>query len=143
MFKRLVTSAICLATLCACATTPEPCTSEWVEYKTDKILTGFASDNRGDIRRLKNFADTLDGGDIGPLTALQIPSMIDDFKDLATSFQEDALPDINAAIGQCNRPEDLVPAFTNFLRREGVGDDVLEWVELLAAFAVDQNDTQL
>lgn len=143
MFKHLAAATACLAMLSACTTAPEPCTSEWVEYKTEKILTKFARNNYGDVRRLKNFADTLEGGNIGPLTALKIPGMIDDFKSLATNFEDHALPEINSAIGQCSRPEELIPAFTSFLRREGVGEGVLEWVEVLAAFAVDADISEL
>ena len=126
-----------LAALGACATAPEPCTSEWVEYKTEKVLTGFARRNYGEVRRLKSFAETLEGGKIGPLTAMKIPGMVEDFKQLATSFEDRALPEINAAIDQCGDAQTLIPAFTSFLRREGVGEEVLEWVEVLSAFAVE------
>ncbi|MBR9835354.1 MAG: hypothetical protein GYB42_09225 [Alphaproteobacteria bacterium] len=137
MMSRLAASAAALAILSACASTPEPCTPEWVEYKTEKILTRFARANRADVQRLKTFAETLDQDDISPLVALQIPAMIEDFRTLADNFEADALPMINAAIDQCGRPEELVPAFAEFLRREGVGEDVLEWVELLGAFMVE------
>lgn len=137
MISRLVVGILCVAGIAACASTPKPCTPEWVEYKTEKILTRFAYTNQGDVRRLKSFAETLDEDDISPLTALQIPAMIKDFKTLAENFENDALPAINAAIDQCGRPEELVPAFSEFLRREGVGEDVLEWVELLGAFAIE------
>ncbi len=138
MIKALIAAATGLAALSACATAPEPCTSEWVEYKTEKVLTSFARQNYGEVRRLKSFAATLEGGDVGPLTAMRIPSMMNDFKKLASSFEDVALPQINAAIDQCGKPEELVPAFTAFLRKEGVGENILEWVEVLGTLAVDQ-----
>lgn len=119
----------------ACTTVPDPCTPEWVEYKTEKVLTDFARANYSKVRRLKNFADTMEDGNLGPLTALKIPSMIDDFKALAVSFEKRALPEINAAVELCGDTQKLIPAFTGFLRKEGVGEDVLEWVELLGTLA--------
>ncbi|MCF6329355.1 MAG: hypothetical protein L3J02_06110, partial [Henriciella sp.] len=85
------------------------------------------------------FPETLEDGNAGPMTMLRIPAMIEDFKTLATEFEHVALPELNAAIDQCGSAEKLIPAFTSFLRKEGVGEDVLEWVELLGAFAVDDS----
>lgn len=126
-----------LAVLGACATTPEPCTPEWVEWKTEKVLTRFAIANRSEVRRLRDFSETLQNDDIGPLTALQIPGMIDDFKDLAHGFEDRVLPELSAAADQCGSVQALAPAFTTFLRKEGVGEDVLEWVELLTVIAIE------
>jgi len=132
---RLVAGLIGLAMLGACATTPEPCTPEWVEWKSEKILTRFALANRSEVNRLRDFSETLDGDDISPLVALQIPGMIEDFKVLANAFEADVLPALNAAVDECGSVQALAPALTQFLRDEGVGEDVLEWVELLAALA--------
>lgn len=126
-----VIAALTLIAATACTTVPDPCTPEWVEYKTEKVLKNFALANYGEVRRLKNFADTLEDGKMGPLTALKIPGMIEDFKELAISFERKALPEINAAVELCGDPQTLIPAFTGFLRKEGVGEDVLEWVEVL------------
>lgn len=130
-----VIAAFTLILATACTTVPDPCTPEWVEYKTEKVLTSFARSNYGEVRRLKNFADTLEDGKMGPLTALKIPGMIEDFKELAISFEKRALPELNAAVELCGDPQTLIPAFTGFLRKEGVGEDVLEWVEVLGTFA--------
>ena len=126
-----------LAVLSACQTTPEPCTPEWVEWKSEKILTRFALDNRGEVRRLRDFSQTLQQDEISPMTALRIPGMIEDFKILAAEFDRSVLPDLNAALAQCNSVRELTPAFVSFLRKQGVGEEVLEWVEFLSAFVVD------
>jgi hypothetical protein len=56
MKLRALCAALLVATsLGACATAPEPCTTEWVEYRTDRILKRFAGENRGlvsDLRQL-------------------------------------------------------------------------------------------
>ncbi len=125
-----------LAVLGACATGPEPCTPEWVEWKSERILSNFSIANYRTINRLKNFSEKLDD-DPGPLTLLQVPGMIEDFEDLAQDFEQDAWPALKAAADQCGSVEALLPAFITFLEDEGVGDDVLEWVELIAVLTAD------
>ncbi|MCR9193476.1 MAG: hypothetical protein NXH88_02020 [Hyphomonas sp.] len=134
---RIAAGLIGLAMLGACATTPEPCTPEWVEWKSEKILKRFAYANYSEVKRLRDFSEDLQADDIGPLTALQIPGMIQDFKALAEDFEADVLPALNAAVDECGSVQALAPALTEFLRSEGVGEDVLEWVELLTVIAVD------
>lgn len=135
---RLTVAFASLVTLSACATMePEPCTSEWVEWKTERVLTSFARSNYSEIRRLQKFSETLEDGNVGPLTALKIPAMLEDFKELANSFESRVLPELNSAVAQCATPQAFIPAFTGFLRKEGVGEDVLEWVELLGAFVIE------
>ncbi len=134
---KIAAGLIGLAMLGACATTPEPCTPEWVEWKSEKVLKRFAYANYGEVKRLRDFSEDLRADDIGPLTALQIPGMIQDFKALAEDFEADVLPALNDAVDQCGSVQALAPALTEFLRGEGVGEDVLEWVELLTVIAVD------
>lgn len=135
---RRMASAIALtAMLSACATGPEPCTPEWVEWKSETVLKRFAISNYREVSRLRDFSKTLQQDEISPLVALQIPGMIEDFKDLANRFEDSALPELNAAAAQCGSAQELVPAFISFLRDEGVEEDVLEWVTVLSAFVVD------
>lgn len=132
-----VSAAVLLA---SCATSPEPCTPEWVEWKTEKVLTNFSLAHYSEVNRLRRFADALQD-DPGPLTLLQVPSMIEEFKSLASEFETDAWPALQAAASACGSVEALAPAFISYLEKEGVGEDVLEWVELLAAFAVQSEST--
>ena len=77
--KRLfVILAISVVPLAGCATTPKPCTQEWVDYKTDRILRKFASENRtiiNDLRRLTNAE-----GDLNTFATLQLMSRADDLQ---------------------------------------------------------------
>ncbi|MEM9054806.1 MAG: hypothetical protein AAGB16_05725 [Pseudomonadota bacterium] len=132
MIRKALFAALSVSMLTACASLePEPCTTEWVEWKTDRLLTEFARANYSEVQNLKSFAQTLEDGNVGPLTALKIPSMIEDFKTLAADFEDRTLPELNAAVKQCGTAQELIPAFTAFLRKEGVGETVIEWVELI------------
>lgn len=137
--KYLIAAAAPLA-LAACASLqPEPCTTEWVEWKTDQVLTPFARDNRGLIRDLRDFSQ--DMRDPGPITLMLMASKLDDFRDLATDFQDDVLPELRAAVDTCGEPAQFVPAFTGFLRKQGVEEDMLVWIDAIGAAAAAQSDT--
>ena len=129
-----------LACLTACASVePKPCTAEWVDYKTDKVLKKFASNNRGminDLRRLQN-AD----GDVDPFLAMQLLSKKNQIERFADTFQTIVVPELQAAVDQCGDAE-LIPAFTEFLRNEGVGDATLQWVGPLIGLMQDMREPQ-
>jgi len=119
--------ALCLLPLSACATfEPEPCTAEWIDYKTDKVLKKFASRNRGLINDLRRLAR--EDGEINPFVALQLARNSDDLRRFAESFNDIVLPELEAALDRCGTREEFVPAFTRFLQQEGVSDEALEWV---------------
>ncbi|HBF91765.1 MAG TPA: hypothetical protein DDX09_11400 [Hyphomonas atlantica] len=125
--NRLI-AALALATcpLAACVTAPEPCTQEWVEYKTDHILGEFASDNRGLINDLKRI--TNDQGDLNTFATMRLMSRTDDLQNFADSFQNVVLPELELALVECGQSEQFAPALTGFLRDEGVDEEALQWV---------------
>ncbi|MEL6474485.1 MAG: hypothetical protein AAFQ21_10405 [Pseudomonadota bacterium] len=134
-----IAGALALLSISACASLePEPCSAEWVQWKTDRVLGSFAADNRGLINDLRDFSENLD--DPGPLTMMRMASKLDDFRDLATDFQSNVMPELEAAIDQCGTPAKFVPAFTSFLRDEGVEEDMLDWIELIGEFAVSRDE---
>ena len=125
--NRLI-AAFALATcpLAACVTAPEPCTQEWVEYKTDHILGEFASDNRGLINDLKRI--TNDEGDLNTFATMRLMSRTDDLQNFADSFQNVVPPELELALVECGQSEQFAPALTGFLRDEGVDEEALQWV---------------
>ena len=135
MNAKTVMISLSLAALAACASVePKPCTAEWVDYKTEKVLTKFASNNRSminDLRRLQG-----KDGDIDPFVAIQLASKTKQIQKFADTFQTIVVPELEAAVDRCGDAE-LVPAFTEFLRREGVGDETLEWVAPLIGLMQD------
>lgn len=123
---RFTLAALGLSLLGACATQPTPCTPEWIDYRTTRILSKFASENRGLVNDLRQL--TRADGRIDPMRAVILAARSEDIERFALSFQRVVVPELNAAIAQCARHEEFVPAFTEFLRREGVPESSLEWV---------------
>ena len=132
MIRSLIVASA-LAALASCATQPEPCTPEWAQWKSDKILRGFAIEHRGFIRDLRKIEGSLQNP--GPLQAMRLIGMADDAADVIEDFRDDIVPELRSAYAECGSVDKLMPTFTKFLRQEGVSEETLRWVESLAAFA--------
>ena len=97
------------------------------------------------LRRLIDESDLRDlkraDGDIDPVRAILLASKADDLRKFASSFERIVLPELQSAYDQCGKDAQFVPAFTEFLRREGVSDEALEWVGPILAVsqAIDAN----
>lgn len=142
MSIRIALAALTLTTLGACATQPEPCTSEWVQYRTDRILGQFARENRSLVNDLRQL--TREDGKVDPVQSILLAAKAEDIQQFARSFETVVVPELNDAIRQCGRHENFVPAFTQFLRNEGVPESSLQWVApILALVQVMQSDGQL
>ncbi|KCZ92887.1 hypothetical protein [Hyphomonas johnsonii] len=125
--KTFLLSIAGLVALSACASVePEPCTSEWVDFRTEKVLNRFASNNRGMIGDLRRLQDS--EGDINPVVAMQLIGNRKQIQRFADTFQSIVVPELESAVDQCGGADNLVPAFTEFLRDEGVGEQTLEWI---------------
>jgi len=138
MTPKIALASLGLAALAACASMePEPCTAEWVDYKTEKVLNKFAKSNRGmidDLRRLQG-----KDGEIDPFVAIQLASKTKQIRKFADTFQTIVVPELESALDRCGDAE-LVPAFTEFLRGEGVGEETLQWVAPLIGLMQDMRD---
>lgn len=127
MTPRLTALTLFLLPLAACATVePEPCSAEWIDYKTDRILRKFASENRGLINDFRKLAR--EDGDVDPFVAVALARKSDRIQTFADSFNRTVLPELEAAVDQCGRHEEFVPALTSFLQEEGVSDEAISWI---------------
>ncbi|MBA4338472.1 MAG: hypothetical protein C0421_06465 [Hyphomonas sp.] len=134
MKLRALCAALLVATsLGACATAPEPCTTEWIDYRTDKVLKRFAYENRGLVSDLRNLLRA--DGEVDPVQAILLAAKAEDLRDFATSFERIIIPELEAAVGQCGSKPEFIPAFTEFLRKEGVSEEALEWVGPIMALS--------
>lgn len=125
-----------LVAVSGCATQPQPCTPEWIEWKTDRILTPFARSHAGAVRTLRDLSN--ENGSPDMFAALRLANSMDDFEDLAEDFDRTVLPQLNAALDQCSEPRQFVPAFSTFLRDQGVGEDIIAWVEVIGYVAMEE-----
>jgi hypothetical protein len=129
MTPRLTALTLFLLPLAACATVePEPCSAEWIDYKTDKILRKFASENRGLINDFRRLAR--EDGEVDPFVAISLspvnPGRIQTFAD---SFNRHC----PSGAGSRRRPvrppaRNSFPALTAFLQDEGVSDEAISWI---------------
>ncbi|MEX1250959.1 MAG: hypothetical protein WEA77_07170 [Hyphomonas sp.] len=124
--RALCAALIAATSLGACATSPEPCTRAWVEYRTDRILSRFAGENRGLVSDLRQLIRA--DADVDPVQAILLAAKADDLRRFANSFDRIVIPELQSAVGQCGNNPDFIPAFTEFLRREGVPETALQWV---------------
>jgi hypothetical protein len=138
MIPKIALASLGLAALAACASMePEPCTAEWADYKTEKVLNKFAKSNRGmidDLRRLQG-----KDGEIDPFVAIQLASKTKQIRKFADTFQTIVIPELESALDRCGDAE-LIPAFSKFLRDEGVGEETLQWVAPLISLMQDMRD---
>ena len=124
--RALAAAILTATTLGACASAPEPCTTEWIDYRTDQILTRFALKNRDLVSDLRQLVRK--DGEIDTVQAILLAAKADELRDFADSFENYVIPEIKTSIGQCKGDADFIPAFTEFLRKEGVSEEALEWV---------------
>ena len=130
--------ALCAAVLVACsagacATAPEPCTAEWVDYRSEQILKRFAYSNRSLVSDLRDL--TRADGEIDPVQAILLAAKADELRRFAETFQNQVVPDLRAAVAECQGDPDFIPAFTEFLRGEGVPEETLDWVGPILALS--------
>lgn len=124
--RALAAAILTATTLGACATAPEPCTPEWIDERTDQILTRFALKNRDLVSDLRQLVS--EGDEIDTVQAILLAAKADELRDFADSFEDYVIPELKSSIGQCRSEADFLPVFTEFLRKQGVSEEALEWV---------------
>ena len=129
---RAFVAAVAALSISACATQPDPCTPEWVEWKSEKVLKSFALEHRGFLRDLQKMKGQFDSP--GLLAVARIARIADEASEVIEDFREDVVPELEQAYKLCGSAEKLMPTFTKFLRDEGIDDETIKWIEGLAAF---------
>ncbi len=118
--------------LAACASlAPEPCTGDWVKWRTDQVTRDFRREFSGEMRNLASFSRQLENP--SPFVLLQMTARLEGFQSMARDFAETVMPELRSAVDQCGTPTKFVGAFSDLLRDEGVDGQVLDWVEATAS----------
>ncbi len=132
MIRSFAAAMMALPLLSACATAPEPCTAEWFDWKTERIIGQFVVDHRKEIGELRNVAPMMfgaEGGlqDIAPTSMLILTAI--GALDLVVDFAGDAWPQISDAVSECATAPDATRLFADMLRREGVDERAITAIE--------------
>lgn len=139
--KQIIAAAITALSLAACATQPEPCTAEWVEWKTERVLSDFSRGHREEIRALREASERFlssKGGEITFGGAMGDVLTATSSVMLATDFVSEAWPDIQSAVGQCGNAPGAAKLFADLMRREGVHERLVNTIESLGVWVETQ-----
>lgn len=138
MIRSFAAALLALPVLAGCNTMPEPCTSEWFDWKTERIIGNFAYEHRSEIGKLREIAPTLlaasdglaTGGGADKLapTATLVLTAIGALQ-LAVDFGQDAWPEVQSAVSECSAPPQATRLFGDMLRREGVDERAVRAIE--------------
>lgn len=93
----------------------------------NRILKDYARDNRGEINDLKQAASYLEGQ--SSFGAMRLAFAVQSLRRMVDRFQDDVVPEVQEIALQCEVADPLQDVFIDFLRDEGVRNEVLEWVE--------------
>lgn len=125
-------AALLIATACT-TPEPEPCTSDWVEWKKDEVFSDFTTQHRSEMRTLRNLEDDLDNP--GVFAAIRLASHAQSIGDMANTFIDDTVPDLRASLEPClASPLNAADLMGDLLLQQGVDPDVVDWVQALGAF---------
>ena len=123
----------CLPALASCATTPKPCTSEWVHWKTERFVTRFVKDHQKEFTDARNSSAIFSG--MGGLdTSGGIPMMLlaaGGMLTLASDFMNDLWPELRDAVSECDTAPRASQLFASILREQGVDERAAKAVENL------------
>lgn len=116
-----------------CASMPEPCTSEWVHWKTERFIGEFVRDHQkqfGDARNASAMFAKAGEGDPSsgiPTLILTAAGVIT----LATDFMSDLWPEVSDALSQCDTAPRAAQLFASILRDQGVDERAARAVDEL------------
>ncbi|OYX49831.1 MAG: hypothetical protein B7Y90_06120 [Alphaproteobacteria bacterium 32-64-14] len=134
MMKSIAAGMMALPLMAGCATAPQPCTSEWVDWKTQRIIGQFVAGHGKQIGELRDIAPIMFGPagglqDIAP-NAMMVLTAIGAL-DLVLEFANDAWPQITDAVAECAADPNAAYLFANMLRDQGVDERAVAAIERL------------
>jgi hypothetical protein len=131
--KRTIAASLAALVLGAsgCASMPEPCTSEWVHWKTERFVAEFVRDHQKEFGDARNSAAMFSG--VGGIdTSGGIPMMIlaaAGVIGLASDFMSDLWPEVSDAMSECDTAPRAAQLFASILRDQGVDERAAKAVE--------------
>lgn len=136
-FSRTLLLALSAAALAGCASfEPKPCTTEWVEWKKERVFREFARDNRREIDNLRSLTRTFtrDSDKEDAVASLQLVFAGFGVLRLVGDFAETAAPAIREGVEKCGSAPRTAQLFADLLREEGFDDEAAEAVGRLGVW---------
>jgi hypothetical protein len=119
-----------LALVSGCATQPKPCTTEWIDWKSERLFDEFARDHRKQIDDLRQATSRIDpSGDKTPAQIAALALTGARAVVLGAEFFKDTVPELNRAVSQCGTAPKATQLFASLLRREGFSLDTVKAIE--------------
>ncbi|MEM6627030.1 MAG: hypothetical protein AAF719_10030 [Pseudomonadota bacterium] len=137
---RLSIAALAFAALGACATQqPQTCSAEWISARSQAAFDNLRLEAGDDLDTLLDFAKSFDedGAPTGPLAAFRLMNAVSSLETVAETFVEQTKPDLELIAQECDDPQLMADAFSDFLRDEGAPDSVIDLIATLGDIAED------
>lgn len=115
-----------------CATTPEPCTSEWVSWKTERLIADFVREHPRAFNDARNASAPLaaaDRDEKGNISMMVLTAA--GLVTLAADFMSDLWPEVDDALSQCATSPRAAQLFADILRDQGVDERAAQAAEQL------------
>lgn len=126
---KLSAAVLVLSVLAAgCASTPKPCTAQWMDWRRDALIRDFASSHRGDLGTLREFSAAVSGKG-GKPSILEMATLAPRIVVLAGDFVDMAEPEVRSVYQQCGTGPQTAQLFADLLRREGVSESLVQTIE--------------
>jgi hypothetical protein len=120
------------ASLASCATGPKPCTAEWVDWKTDRILNDFARDHQKQIASIRDLGAQFSSGgkaDLSSSNQAQLALAAIGGLALIGDFAKDVAPKAAEAMSECSTAPKATQLLASMLRKQGVDEKTAQAVE--------------
>ncbi|MEP3892125.1 MAG: hypothetical protein ABJN69_16830 [Hellea sp.] len=127
----LLALAITSTTLAGCATAPDPakvCTAEWIGERSDKAISRIESKAGRSLKSLRKAGKSWSKGKTpNPFQMLMLSSSL---KSLENELKNGrGIRDLKTLSATCNDPKIISDAMGGFLRKQGLPENVINFVE--------------
>lgn len=127
----LFSFAILSTALAGCATAPDPakvCTAEWISKKSDKAISRIESKTERSLKSLRKVGESWSKGKTpNPFQMLMLSNSLKSLEKELKNGQ--GIRDLKILSSTCNDPKIISDAMGGFLRKQGLPENVINFVE--------------
>ncbi len=119
------------ALISACATAPDPakvCTSEWIGKRSDKAISRIETKAGRSLKTLRKAGESwAKGKKPNPFQMLMLSNSLKGLEKELKNGQ--GIRDLKTLSATCNDPKIISDAMGGFLRRQGLPDNIINFIE--------------